>query len=136
MHAEWEKVWRNLGIHQISKNGLQTEKILKISAEFYCYINLLSDKHLIWIVITNVPENQGTKIYRIEKSEVPRIQEPALRHREVLVITNQGKNSSGLAVFTKSEKCDKKYWNLERAMDRTDNFTWEDLPTIDADSGT
>jgi hypothetical protein len=56
-----------------------------------------------------VPENQGTKIYRIEKSEVPRIQEPALRHREVLVITNQGKNSSGLAVFTKSEKCDKKY---------------------------
>ena len=97
-------MWRKLGINRISKKGLQIEKIPKGSSEFYCYINLISDKHLICIVITNVPENQSAKFYRIEKCKFPLIQEPAHRHREVLIITNQGKHSSGIAVFTKAEK--------------------------------
>jgi len=47
----------------------------------------------------------------------------------------KNKQSSGLAVFTKAEKCYTSYWNIERAMDRTDCSTWKDLPTSYADSG-
>ena len=86
------------------------KKVPKISAEFYYYINLFSDKNLIGIVITIGPENQGTKIYRIEKGKVPCIQEPAFTGREVVVITTPTKkHSSGLAVFTRAEKCYKNY---------------------------
>ena len=80
-------------------------------------------------MITLGSKNQGTKFYRIEKGKVQSIQEPAFRVREVVVITTQGKHSSGIAVFTKAEKCYKTCGSIERSMDRTDSFKWEDLPT-------
>ena len=80
------------------------KNVPKISEEIYCYINLLSDKHLIWIMISLGPENQGTKIYRTENGKVPCMQEPVLGHREMVVITTQRKHSSELAVFTKAKK--------------------------------
>ena len=57
--VELEISEEKLGTNRISKNGLQNDTFLKTNAEFYCYVNLLSDKHstLRIFVITLVLKN-------------------------------------------------------------------------------